>query len=131
MSGTNGYAPGMSGGQDAGLERLRKLSSVVEAASDVDADHLLDQLVERVREIFYADSAVVFLLEEDGSHLVARAAAGVEEELRQGARVPLGKGFAGRVAELKRPLILDGPDQAPAATPPLIDGSVQTMLGAP
>ncbi len=75
----------MRGPEVSGLERLRKLSSAVEVAhGDADTHRLLHQLADSVREIFDADTAAVLLLEEGGTALVARAASGIEEEVRQG-----------------------------------------------
>jgi sigma-B regulation protein RsbU (phosphoserine phosphatase) len=122
----------MSGPEVSGLERLRKLSSAVEVAHrGVETDQLLNQLADSVREIFGADTAAVLLLDEGGAALVARAASGIEEEVRQGARVPLGKGFAGRVAELKRPIVLDKIDLSTTVNPILQEKGIRTMLGTP
>ena len=122
----------MRGPEASGLERLRKLSSAVEVAhGDADTDRLLHQLADSVREIFDADTAAVLLLEEGGTALVARAASGIEEEVRQGARIPLGKGFAGRVAELKHPVVLDKVDMSTTVNPLLQEKGIRTMLGTP
>jgi hypothetical protein len=108
------------------------LSSAVEVAhGDGESDQLLNQLADSVREIFGADTAAVLLLEEGGTALVARAASGIEEEVRQGARIPVGKGFAGRVAELKRPIVLDKVDPSTTVNPLLQEKGIRTMLGTP
>ena len=72
-----------------------------------------------------ADTAAVLLLDEDRGVLVARAARGFEEEVRQGVQVPLARGFAGRVAAQARPIVIEDleprggrqPDPAPAGHP--------------
>ena len=46
-----------------------------------------------------------------------RAALGIEEEVRQGVRVRIGEGFAGRVAAAKRPLFLDQVDETTVSNP--------------
>ena len=48
--------------------------------------------------ILDADTCAVLLLDEERNELVARAAVGIEEEVERGVRIPVGKGFAGRVA---------------------------------
>ena len=50
--------------------------------------------LDRVLETLEADTAAVLLTDESGRELVARAARGLEEEVRQGVRVPIGRGFA-------------------------------------
>ena len=59
---------------------------------------LLRVLLDRVTEILDADTAAILLLDDDGRVLRARAAKGIEEEVEQDVRIPVGKGFAGRVA---------------------------------
>ena len=70
----------------------------------LDVEDLLVELLERVRGILDADTAAVLLLDKDSGDLVARAACGIEEEVRQGVRVPVGVGFAGRIARSKEPV---------------------------
>ncbi|HWE65430.1 MAG TPA: GAF domain-containing protein, partial [Acidimicrobiales bacterium] len=76
----------------------------------LDVEDLLTELLERVRSIVKADTAAVLLLDKESGDLVARAACGIEEEVRQGVRVPVGVGFAGRIARLKEPVLLDRVD---------------------
>lgn len=90
---------------------------------------LLMELLERVRRALGADTAAVLLVE--GEVLVARAARGIEEEVRRGARVPIGKGFAGRVAAGKAPLFLDKVDETTVVNPVLLEKGLRAMLGVP
>ena len=77
------------------------------ALSHLDADELLAALLDRVRAILDGDTAAVLLLDSSGRQLVATAASGLEEEVSQGVRIPVGRGFAGRIAAERRPVILD------------------------
>ena len=94
-------------------------------------EDLLLELLERVRSILDADTAAVLLLDKDSGDLVARAACGIEEEVRQGVRVPVGVGFAGRVARSKEPVRLDRVDPTTVANPILWEKGIRTMLGVP
>ncbi len=79
-------------------DRLRGIRSVTDAAlSHLGADDLLTTLLGRVREILDADTAAVLLLDSSGRQLIATAASGLEEEVSQGVRIPVGQGFAGRI----------------------------------
>ena len=72
------------------------------------------------------------LLRNGGSdELVARAACGLEEEVRQGVRVPVGTGFAGSIAKRKCPVVLDRVDPTTVANPILWEMGIQKMLGVP
>src|SRR5690348_9446368 len=57
----------------------------------------LSELLERVAEVTGADTAAILLLDPERGVLVARAARGIEEEVREGVQIPLGRGFAGRI----------------------------------
>src|SRR3954467_14670668 len=89
------------------VERLRRLEAVTDATlSRLDASDLLDELLDRVRDLLAADTAAILLLDPHSRQLLGTAAKGLEDEVRLGVRVPLGQGFAGRVAANRGPLVL-------------------------
>src|SRR5262249_16316376 len=78
---------------------LRRIESVTDAAlAHLAVEDLLVELLERVQEVLDVDTAAVLLLDPSSEYLVATAAKGIEAEVRQGVRIPLGKGFAGQIA---------------------------------
>src|SRR5206468_3544368 len=87
--------------------------------------------LERTRDILDSDTCAVLLLDEERRDLVARAAVGIEEEVEQGVRIPLGRGFAGRVAAGGRPVILDDVDHADVLNPILRQKGIKSLLGVP
>ena len=112
--------------------RLRDIEALADAAlSRLGEQALLDALVERVKNVLQADTAAVLLLDQSASQLVATAASGIEDEVRQGVRIPLGTGFAGRVAATREPVILTQADHATARNPLLAERGIKTMLGVP
>jgi signal transduction histidine kinase len=56
---------------------------------------------------------------------------GIEEEAEQRVRVPVGKGFAGRVVAERRPIILDDVAHAGIVNPLLREKGLKTLLGVP
>ena len=113
-------------------EHVRRLQSVTDAAlAHLRLDELLAALLERTRQILEVDTCAILLLDEDTNELVARAALGIEEEVEQGVRVPVGGGFAGRIAAEKRPVILDDVDHAHVLNPLLYEKGIKSMLGVP
>ncbi len=113
-------------------EHVRRLQSVTDAAlAHLRLDELLAALLERTREILEVDTCAILLLDEETNELVARAALGIEEEVEQGVRVPVGGGFAGRIAAEKRPVILDDVDHAHVLNPILREKGIKSMLGVP
>jgi signal transduction histidine kinase len=116
----------------AARARLEHLQAVTEAAlAHLDVDDLLEVLLPRIRAILRADTCVVLLLAEDARELFARAAVGLEEEVERGVRIPLGRGFAGRIATDQRPVILDDLDHADVVNPILREKGIKSMLGVP
>jgi sigma-B regulation protein RsbU (phosphoserine phosphatase) len=113
-------------------DRLRDIQAITDTAlSRLSHEELLAELLDRAKEIFQADTAAVLLLDRSGDYLVAAAALGLEEEVAQGVRIPLGAGFAGRIAAERKPVILDKIDESTVVNPILLDKNIQTMMGVP
>jgi putative methionine-R-sulfoxide reductase with GAF domain len=120
------------GHTDAVASRLEKLEALTDTTlTRLDVDDLVVELLIRVREILDVDTAAVLLLDTDSETLVARAACGIEEEVRQGVRVPIGTGFAGRIAATREPVRLDRVDSTTVANPLLWERGIKVMLGVP
>ncbi|MGA8516769.1 MAG: SpoIIE family protein phosphatase [Pseudonocardiaceae bacterium] len=112
--------------------RLHRIESVTDAALvHLDVEDLLGELLDRVRELLEVDTASVFLLDFSTQQLVATAARGIEAVVRQGIRVPMGKGFAGRVAAEKRPVIIERVDHTNVLYPILREHGICSLLGVP
>jgi phosphoserine phosphatase RsbU/P len=112
--------------------KLRDIEAITDAElSRLDEDDLLAELLDRTRAILHTDTAAVLLLDRSAGHLIATAAAGLEEEVRQGFRVPVGRGFAGRIAAEHKPLIIDHVDDTTVVNPILIAKGIRAMLGVP
>ena len=113
-------------------EKLADIQSITDAAlSRLDPPAVLDALVGRVRDALQADTAAVLLLDSPSGQLVATAASGLEEEVLQGARVPVGKGFAGRIAAEARPVIIDRVTSDNVVNPILLARGIRSLMGAP
>lgn len=114
------------------IERLRRLQAVTDAAlAHLSVDELLSELLDRIRSALEADTCAFLLLDPNRNELVARAAKGIEEEVEQGVRIPVGKGFAGRIAAERRTVALDDVDHADVLNPLLRERGIKSLLGAP
>lgn len=112
--------------------KLRDIRSVTDAAlSYLGADDLLTVLLGRLKEILNADTAAVLLLDSSGRQLIATAASGLEEEVMQGVRIPVGRGFAGRIAAERRPVILARVDHSNVLNPILLEKGIRSLVGVP
>jgi putative methionine-R-sulfoxide reductase with GAF domain len=113
-------------------ERLRRLLAVTDRAlAELDIDELLSELAARTRDLLATDTAAILLLDPSGRELVATAASGLEEEVRQAVRIPLGEGFAGRIAASAQPRIIDHVDRTTVTNQILIDAQLRAMAGVP
>ncbi|HSB38587.1 MAG TPA: GAF domain-containing protein [Gaiellaceae bacterium] len=112
--------------------RLRDLEVISEAAlTHLDLDRLLANLLDGIRTIMRTDTAVCLLLDETGDELVASWARGLEEEVEAGVRVPVGKGFAGRVAATRKPVYIADVKRAEVVNPLLVKRGLTSLLGVP
>jgi serine phosphatase RsbU (regulator of sigma subunit)/anti-sigma regulatory factor (Ser/Thr protein kinase) len=117
---------------EADVYRLRRIESVTDAAlAHLDVEGLLTELLDRVRELLQVDTATVLLLDASCQELVATAAKGIEATVRQGIRVPMGKGFAGRVASEMRPVVIENVDHTNVLYSLLLEHGICSLLGVP
>jgi serine phosphatase RsbU (regulator of sigma subunit)/anti-sigma regulatory factor (Ser/Thr protein kinase) len=113
-------------------ERLRDLQSVTDAAlAYLPLEDLLNELLARVVDILDADTAAILLLDDDDRTLVARAANGLEEEVKRGVRIPVGRGFAGRIAASGQPVRIESVEHADILNPILREKGLKSLLGVP
>src|SRR2546423_2705801 len=95
------------------------------------ASDLMTQLLTQVQNRLRVDTVAILLLDRDGSHLVARAARGLEDEVHQGVRLPVGRGFAGRIAATRAPVALLEVGPTTVVNPILWRKGIRSMLGVP
>jgi putative methionine-R-sulfoxide reductase with GAF domain len=113
-------------------DQLRRIEAVTDAElAQLTSENLLDTLLERSIEVLGADTAAILLLDPTGRELVATAAKGLEEEVRYGVRIPVRRGFAGRIAAEGRPMILDRVDETTVVNPVLTDKGIRALVGVP
>ena len=72
-------------------------------------------------------------MKEDRRALVARAAKGLEEEVERGFTLPVGAGFAGRIAATQQPVVVEVSDNSPIeiVNPLIQQKGVRSLLGVP
>jgi phosphoserine phosphatase RsbU/P len=78
-----------------------------------------------------ADEATVLLLDPTRTLLEQVATIGLDRTLRGARRVPMGQGFAGRVAQTRQPLIVSDVSGSTVINPVLHAHGLRSLLGAP
>ncbi len=113
-------------------DRLRRIQTLTDSGlARLEMDELLAELMERVRDLLEVDTVAVLLLDPSASYLVATATRGLEEEIRQGVRIPIGRGFAGRIAAERKAVIIPEVDHSNVMNPILREKGVRSLLGVP
>jgi putative methionine-R-sulfoxide reductase with GAF domain len=117
---------------DLEAEWLRRIEAVTDQAlAHLDVESLLDELFRRLTELLQVDTAAVLLVDDDTNELVATAARGIEAEVRQRVRIPVGKGFAGTIVARVEPVVLEHVDETNVVNPILLERGIRSLLGAP
>jgi serine phosphatase RsbU (regulator of sigma subunit) len=111
------------------LEALQRVTDP--SLAHLPEDELLDELLARITELLGADTAAILMLEPAGDMLRARAARGLEEHFEQNVRIPVGRGFAGRVAAERRAIRIEDVDRADIFNPILREKGIRSLLGVP
>jgi sigma-B regulation protein RsbU (phosphoserine phosphatase) len=91
----------------------------------------VQRLVEGVRDRMGSDTATLLLLDNTGAVLEPAASAGLGRRWRGATHVPVGSGFAGRVAASREPVLLTEVNEVSVLNPILRDFGVRRLLGVP
>ncbi len=118
--------------EDAPADQVQSLYRLSDPAlSELGLEQLLDELLVRTRDALEVDTVAILLLDEEAPQLVARAAKGIEEEVEQGVRIPIGRGFAGRIAAERVAIFIADVDHADILNPILREKGIRSLLGVP
>lgn len=113
-------------------ERVRSLVRLSDPSlSELGLEEFLDELLLRVRDVLQVDTVAILLLDEAAAQLVARAAKGIEEEVEAGVRIPIGRGFAGRIAAERVAIYIADVNHADILNPILREKGISSLLGVP
>lgn len=94
-------------------------------------ENLLQATLECIRHILEVDTVAVLLQTESGKQLAVHATLGLEEEIETGVRIPMGQGFAGKVAARQELTIVDDLSTIEVYSPVLRQKGLHSMLGVP
>ncbi len=93
--------------------------------------NLLYHLLNCIRQVMDVDTVAVLLQTDDEQQLAVRATLGLEEEIIEDIRIPLGHGFAGRIATSCNLTIVDDLSKVEVVSPILRNKQLKSMLGVP
>jgi PAS domain S-box-containing protein len=108
---------------------LARVLAVSDAALEwMESDDSLQELLRRIREGVHADSASLLVREND--HLRVRATDGLERILSEQPLVPIGHGFAGRIAASKHSIVAEDLSQLDVVSP-WLRAKLRSVAGVP
>ena len=113
--------------------RLHAIQKMTDAAlAHLSLDDLLHELLARIKALLRVDTVAILLPCDDApDQLYVRAALGLEEELSEPQRIPLGHGAAGRIAATRRPLSVEDVSESEPISKALRDKGVASLAGVP
>lgn len=91
----------------------------------------LGEILDGIRSRLGADTATVLLVDQTRTVLEPSVAVGLDRTVRRAVRVPIGLGFAGRVAQTRQPIVLTDVNSSNVLNPVLLDRGVRSLLGVP
>ena len=91
----------------------------------------VQDLIDNVRTLMGSDTATLLLLDDTSDVLEPAASAGLGRRWRGAPHVRVGAGFAGRVAEARRPVFVNEVNEVSVLNPILREAGVQRLLGVP
>jgi len=116
---------------EAASRRLSILQGISDVMlSSLPLNDLLRELLSRLRAFLATDTATVLLLAKDGQNLYVRASSGLQAELGKQARVPVGRGFAGRIFASRQPAIMEVTPESEIVSP-VLRQNIKSLMGVP
>jgi serine phosphatase RsbU (regulator of sigma subunit) len=113
-------------------DRLHGMEAITDPAlAKLGIEEMSQEMLVRVRDVLQVDTATVLQYDPASEQLIATAASGIEEEVRQGVRIPFGLGFAGTVAATQKPVAIDHVDETTVLNPLLWEAGLHALLGVP
>lgn len=91
----------------------------------------LKKLLQWLQEYTSVDTVTLLLPVSDQQHLAVYATLGLEEEIRQQIRIPIGQGIAGRIALSMQPMIIDDVSAVEVYSPILRQKGLRSLVGIP
>ena len=110
------------------VQRLQAITDV--AIAPLSLENLLRELLNRISEILRANTAAILMMDYQHNCLVVKAAKGLEEAGGE-VSIPIGEGFAGRIALEHQPLIIQQDAYTQVYNPILSQQQIQSLLGVP
>jgi PAS domain S-box-containing protein len=113
-------------------ELLRHIQAITDVGlGDLPPDALMNELLARVRQAVGSDTAVILLADDESRLLRLRASVGLEPDIDQRVEVAVGRGFAGRIAVTRAPVVVPDVDYGEIVSPYIREKGIRALAGVP
>ncbi len=113
------------------VQQLERIQTVVDSTlSHLSLNEMLEELVPRLCSVLGADHAFILLVMRDGRRLEVCATGGPAGAVQYGAKLQIGEGVIGRIAESRTPLVITDLSEAQHEGPAIPPGA-RSLAGAP
>jgi PAS domain S-box-containing protein len=110
---------------------LRALQALTDTAlAHLHVEDLFREMMEQIRTLLAVDHVAILLLDIGGDELSVRATHGFDREMIMPVTIPIGRGFAGRIAATRAPLIVEDLRTFDVASPYLSE-TLRSVVGVP
>lgn len=117
---------------ESAMRRLQQLQAISDAAlASLPLDELLEELMARLRDGLAVDTVRILLLSADRTHLAAGGALGFPLSVEEDVAIPIGKGYAGRIASMRAPLVVEDLSTMELVSLALRAAGVVSIAGVP
>lgn len=89
------------------------------------------KLLAWLREYMSVDTATLLIPDEDRKNLIVYATVGLEEEIIQEIRIPIGRGIAGKIAASNQPMVARNLMAEEIVSPILRQKGLRSLVGVP
>ncbi|MGA7669683.1 MAG: GAF domain-containing sensor histidine kinase [Nitrolancea sp.] len=111
------------------IERLLGITDV--ALAHIELHELLNELLGRIRDVLKTDEASILLTDPGEDALSLRVSLHPDQLVKGPIRVPIGVGFAGRIARTRTPIVVDNAVDFPFSNPAMLQRGVKSLMGVP
>jgi signal transduction histidine kinase len=111
--------------------RLQAVESITDLTLvNLPAEQMVRETLDRIRSVLHTDTATLLLLDDDTNSLRIEAALGLERNEPETTAIPVGSGFAGKIAADGRPWIVDDTGTIELVSP-WLRAQVRSLMGVP
>lgn len=105
--------------------------TVTSVSTSTEIDRFCKQLFRWLKTYMAVDTVTLLLSEANTQDLTVRSTIGLEEEIAQQIRIPIGQGFAGSIAATQAPMLVENLAAVAVVSPILRHRGLQSMVGVP